>query len=185
MKFGAIPAKGRAPLIVALLAGARAAAVLLSLAGVADTAEAKKKGGKGGQIVFQSGRTTGQGVNKPTGGDEIFVMNPDGTGIEQLTANTVADEEPALSPDGKKIAFAHEGVQSSNLQDDAEVYLMNVDGSGQLNLSNAGGGVVDEASDFGKAKRSSAAMDVAGVRAAPALHRTGTPGSMNEQGDKE
>ena len=92
-------------------------------------------------------------MNKPTGDDEIFVMNPDGTGIEHLTANTVDDEEPALSPDGKKIVFAREGVQSSNLQDDAEVYLMNVDGSGQLDLPNAGGGIVDEASDFGKAKK--------------------------------
>ena len=37
--------------------------------------------GKNGLIVFASTRTTGPGVNNPTGDLEIFTMNPDGSGL--------------------------------------------------------------------------------------------------------
>jgi Tol biopolymer transport system component len=128
---------------------ALAAAVSLSLAGVADTAHAKeKKGKKVEQIVFASDRSSGEGVDNPTGDDEIFVMNPDGSEIKQLTFNTVTDAEPTLSPDGKKIAFASFGKQSSNPDGDDEVYLMNaLDGSDQQNLSD-NSGISDTTPDF-------------------------------------
>jgi len=38
---------------------------------------------------------------------EIFTMNPNGTGVVQLTHNKTYDDEPAWSPDGKKIAYSH------------------------------------------------------------------------------
>ena len=56
------------------------------------------------KIVFESDRTTGPGVNNPTGDYEIFRMNPDGTGVRQLTFNAVDDTEATLSSDGTKIA---------------------------------------------------------------------------------
>jgi hypothetical protein len=46
------------------------------------------------EIVLASNRTTGQGVNNPQGDIEIFKMNPDGTGVKQLTFN----EAPPVSP---------------------------------------------------------------------------------------
>jgi Tol biopolymer transport system component len=36
---------------------------------------------------------------------EIFSINPDGTGLKQLTRNKSSDEQPAVSPDGKWLVF--------------------------------------------------------------------------------
>jgi len=71
-------------------------------------------------------------------------MNPNGTGVKQLTFNQVRDSEPGLSPDGQMIAYVSEGIQTSNPQGDAEVYVMNaLNGSGKKILSNSGLGVDD------------------------------------------
>ena len=61
----------------------------------------------------------------------IFVMNSDGTGLQQLTSTTV-DQGPAWSPDGTKIAFhsMRTGVW--------QIFTMNPDGSNQTNISNVG-----------------------------------------------
>jgi Tol biopolymer transport system component len=69
----------------------------------------------------------------------LFVMNADGSRqrdlkpsvLEKVFALGPADEEPAWSPDGKKIAFASE--------DDGEIYAMNVDGSGRTRLTDIPG----------------------------------------------
>jgi TolB protein len=58
-------------------------------------------------------------------GVSIYVMNFDGTGVTQLTFGFAA-EAPAWSPDGKKIAYYLERNR---------VYLMNVDGSGEVPLT--------------------------------------------------
>jgi TolB protein len=129
-----------------LLAGAVLAASLVALAGTED-AEARKHKATA-QIFFTSDRSTGEGVNNPTGDTEIFVMKPDGTGLKQLTFNTVFDSAPALRPDGKKVAFTSSGVQTSNPEGDFEIYLMNLDGSDQQNLTNNSGGVFDSGPDF-------------------------------------
>jgi hypothetical protein len=36
---------------------------------------------------------------------DIFRVRPDGTGLEQLTDNPSLDDQPALSPDARKLAF--------------------------------------------------------------------------------
>ncbi len=63
-------------------------------------------------------------------------MNSDGSGRHSLGAwllerlsGRVADEEPAFSPSGEKIAFV-----SYPGNDNAEIYLMNADGSGRTRL---------------------------------------------------
>jgi Tol biopolymer transport system component len=61
---------------------------------------------------------------------EIFVINADGSGLRQLTRNTVADREPAWSPDGQKIAWT-----SRNDGTGDDVFVMNADGSDQQNLT--------------------------------------------------
>lgn len=83
----------------------------------------------GGKITFTSDRTTGPRVRNPTGDYEIFRMNRDGTGLEQLTFNTAIDEDPAYSPNGKRIAFT--SARDGNL----EVYEMEADGSDPTNLT--------------------------------------------------
>ena len=57
-------------------------------------------------------------------------MNPDGSGVTPLT-NTRKDRSPVWSPDGSKIAFG------SNRDGNDEIYVMNADGSGQVNLTNS------------------------------------------------
>src|SRR6266545_1578594 len=60
---------------------------------------------------------------------EIYVMNADGSGQANLTRNRAADDAPAWSRDGAKIAL------SSDRDGNYEIYVMNADGSGQANLT--------------------------------------------------
>jgi Tol biopolymer transport system component len=60
---------------------------------------------------------------------EIFVMKSDGAEFTQLTAGTTsADEYPAWSPDGRRLVYA------STTNENADLYVMNADGSGQRPL---------------------------------------------------
>ncbi len=56
---------------------------------------------------------------------EIYVVNADGSGQRRLTRNTVRDNDPVWSPDGRRIAF------ESNWQ----LWVMNADGSGKRRLT--------------------------------------------------
>jgi TolB protein len=64
-------------------------------------------------------------------GKEIFVINADGSGLRRLTRNTVADWEPAWSPDGQKIAWLSRGPHGTG----ADIFVMNADGSDQHDLT--------------------------------------------------
>jgi TolB protein len=134
----------RSGMLLSLALGMALAAVVAT-AGMAQQAE----GAVPNKLVFTSNRATGAGVDNPTGDYEIFSMNSDGSGVKQLTFNSVNDYEPILSADGAKVAFQSEGIQSSNQEGDAEVYVMNAsDGSSKQNLSNNGLGVEDYAPVF-------------------------------------
>ena len=112
-----------------------AMAGVVALAGAAQQADAAAPE----KIVFVSERTTGKGVTNPTGDAEIFRMNPNGTGVRQLTFNQAHDNRPLLSPDGQKILYRSQGAQPSNPEGDQELYLMNAsDGSNQKNLTDNG-----------------------------------------------
>jgi Tol biopolymer transport system component len=76
------------------------------------------------------------------------VVNFDGTELIQLTDTEGENKLPAWSPDGNKIAFQTNrdgwptlpdyeppGYDSDEFGDD-EIYMMNIDGSGQMNLTN-------------------------------------------------
>jgi len=131
--------KKRSAVLLSLALGAALSATV-ALAGTARQAVAASSE----RMVFSSNRTTGTGVNNPTGDYEIFRMNHDGTGVRQLTFNKGADYAPDLSPDGKKIVYTSRSVQVSNPDGDYEVYVMNtVDGSGKRNLTNNGADIHD------------------------------------------
>ena len=74
-----------------------------------------------GRIVFQSSRD---------GDYDIYAMNPDGTGLTELTHNDFEDSSPVPSPDGTLIAFH---------SDDDGFTLINADGSGSRSLEGCGG----------------------------------------------
>jgi Tol biopolymer transport system component len=70
-------------------------------------------------------------VTNNTGNDEIFVTNLDGSVHTQLTFNaTEWDKHPTWSPDGAQIAFYSNRETALR-----RLWIMNVDGSNQRNLS--------------------------------------------------
>jgi hypothetical protein len=71
-----------------VLAVAIVAASLVALV-ESEPGEARTK--MGGKIVFVSDRTTGRGVNNPTGDQEIFSMKPDGTSPQNVTTSTASE----------------------------------------------------------------------------------------------
>jgi Tol biopolymer transport system component len=64
--------------------------------------------------------------------DEIALMNRDGKGLLELH---VSGSDPAISPDGKKIAYC-----SSRQTIYSQIYVMNADGSDQKKLTNFNSG---------------------------------------------
>jgi TolB protein len=65
----------------------------------------------------------------PDRGWEVYTLVVDGSGLRQATHNRAHDIEPRWSPDGSKIAF------TSQRDGNAEIYVMNADGSEQINVS--------------------------------------------------
>lgn len=72
-----------------------------------------------GKIAFVSDRD---------GNEEIYVMNPDGSGQTRLTFDSDEDTDPAWSPDGRRIAFTKR----------QQIFVMNADGSGATQLTSQG-----------------------------------------------
>jgi TolB protein len=70
----------------------------------------------GGKVVFSSRRD---------GNWEIYVVNANGSGQQNLTRNPARDGLPAWSPDARKIAFVRHHERGDS------VWVMNADGSGQ------------------------------------------------------
>lgn len=124
MRSGQMPvsAKGWASLAL----GAAMAAVLLTLVGI-PRAEAAFPGSNG-KIVFHSARSIVVG-DPSTTDNEIFSINPNGTGLAQLTVNAVQDFNPAWSPNGLEIAFERR-------DGDDDIYKMAADGSNERFLTN-------------------------------------------------
>lgn len=69
-----------------------------------------------------------------TGNDEIWSINPDGSGQRQLTNNTADDRYPIASPTDSTIVF------TSNRTGEAHIWRMNADGSNQTQLTQNSGG---------------------------------------------
>src|ERR671916_2885491 len=118
-------------LLVALVMAAAVAAMMLAVVMVVGARPAQAAyPGANGKIVFESDRTTGTGVDNPTGDFEIFTMNKDGTGLTQLTHNTASDYGPSFSADGSVVVFASDQVGNY------EIYRMDSDGTDQRRLTN-------------------------------------------------
>lgn len=81
-----------------------------------------------GRIVFMSARgLTGTRVS------EIYIMNPDGTGVTALTDDGDAyNAFPTVSPSGTQVAFESD----RDVADGSEIYLMNLDGTGLVRVTN-------------------------------------------------
>lgn len=84
--------------------------------------------GANGKIAFERGNETAE--------NDIYVVNPDGTGESNLTHNGSNNRQIAWSPDGSQIAFFSDGDGSDNYYD---IHVASVDGSGPRRLANTGG----------------------------------------------
>jgi Tol biopolymer transport system component len=86
--------------------------------------------GKTNRIVFYSTRET-----LASGTNEIFTINPDGTGVTRLTNDVADDRNPAWSPDGSKIVFASNRGGRRGVGSVMHLYVMNADGTGVTQLT--------------------------------------------------
>src|SRR5919197_1732873 len=82
----------------------------------------------GTKIAFRHG----DDLIEPSGDEEVYVMDADGTHVQRLTNNGDFDSAPAWSPDGRLIAF--ENAPGPTLQPGVEpqekdIYVMNADGT--------------------------------------------------------
>jgi Tol biopolymer transport system component len=81
-----------------------------------------------GPIVFDTTRDAGNG--------EIYRMEPDGTGLVNLTNHPNYDQYASWSPDGSRILFMR---WTTNFASGTELFVMDPDGSNQANLTNRAG----------------------------------------------
>jgi Tol biopolymer transport system component len=87
---------------------------------------------EGSYLAFHSDRDFPPDAYVP----EIYVMDVEGSSQVRLTNNQTADTTPIFSPDGSLIAFQRgAGTYSPIPGDDAEIFLMNYDGTNQRNLT--------------------------------------------------
>lgn len=103
---------------IIVLSGTLAAAVVVSIvsASVAHARDGARDQVVNGRIAFDAQVGSVR---------QIWTVNPDGSGLKQLTDGSSASEDPTWSPDGRRIAFVRGG----------QIYVMNADGSGQRDLS--------------------------------------------------
>lgn len=86
----------------------------------------------GTRIVFTRFSAT-DNLQNPTGA-EVFTIHPDGTGLTQLTFNSVEERAPQWSNDGTRIVYAcKQGTVPPD--SDLEICVMNADGTGQTQLT--------------------------------------------------
>jgi Tol biopolymer transport system component len=85
----------------------------------------------GRKIAFNSAHGP---ANVPMHG---YTMNPDGSGLTLLGDASV--EYPAWSPDSKRIVFMAQEPGASGSNPDYNIYVMNADGTGRTQLTNAPG----------------------------------------------
>jgi Tol biopolymer transport system component len=71
------------------------------------------------RIVFESDRA---------GNSDVYTMDPDGANVTRLTTSDAVDTQPALSPDGTRIAWQSAG----------QIWLMNSDGTSKQALTSLG-----------------------------------------------
>lgn len=102
----------------------------------------------GQKVVFASDRDLVPGSNADLN-SEIFIVNVNGSGLAQLTHSTGGDvnnfggnSHPRLSPGGHRVAFSSDLdlVPGSNSDGNHELFLVNSDGTGLVQLTHTTGG---------------------------------------------
>lgn len=72
----------------------------------------------------------------PSCNSEIYVIDADSTNVTRVTSDPAYDQEPAWSPDGRKLVFEHVVCNTSTFTcDDRNLYAINRDGTGLTQLT--------------------------------------------------
>ncbi len=100
-----------------------------------DSTDRGASWGKSNRIVFHSRRDNPVGT-----ANEIYTVNPDGTGLVRLTTNAADDRDPAWSPDGSKIVFASNRSPYLRTLGHMHLWVMNADGTGLKQLTTGSDG---------------------------------------------
>jgi Tol biopolymer transport system component len=75
------------------------------------------------------------------GGNHLWVVSVDGTGARPLTSGPSSDSDPQVAPDGSRIVFVSNGRdrdgdgQMDSVGSDRNLWVMNLDGSGQTQVT--------------------------------------------------
>ncbi|MBA2421106.1 MAG: PD40 domain-containing protein, partial [Thermoleophilaceae bacterium] len=94
----------------------------------------------GRKIVFVR-ELPGPNPDGPPAAQDIYTVNADGTGERNLTPGPERETEPAISPDGTKIAFEREvGASGSHESGNHEIFTMNADGTEVTRLTHTATG---------------------------------------------
>lgn len=95
---------------------------------------------RGGRIVFVSTIDLIPGQNTDQG-QEVFMINTDGSGLVQLTFTPVGDSgDPSFDASGQHIAFISNGNPlGTNPDMNQELFMMNVDGTHLVQLTSTTG----------------------------------------------
>jgi Tol biopolymer transport system component len=99
----------------------------------------------GTQIAFRGDLD----LAEPSGDEELYVMNADGTNLRRLTSNSDFDSGPSWSPDGTQIVFerAPAGTLTPGVEaHEKDIYVMRADGSDVRRLTDSPG--LDEGPEF-------------------------------------
>jgi Tol biopolymer transport system component len=99
----------------------------------------------GTQIAFRGDLD----LAEPSGDEEIYVMDADGTNVRQLTSNADFDSAPSWSNDGEQILFerAPAGTFTPGIEaQEKDVYVMRADGTHVRRLTDSPG--LDEGAEF-------------------------------------
>lgn len=117
-------------LIASIVFAALAAVLGVALLGAGEAEAAFP--GKNGRISLSIDRN---------GNEDIYTINPDGTGERRLTTDPDDERNPDWSPGGKKIVFndVRQFGSGANIQFDTEIFTVNADGSGLRQITNSPG----------------------------------------------
>lgn len=97
------------------------------LAALATSPASGTFAGDNGRIAFT--------MRTETGVNDVYTMNPDGTGVTQVTSHPARDLNPRWSPDGARIAFA------SDRDGDLDIWVADADGRNLVQVTDSESGI--------------------------------------------